>query len=254
VDAKACIIAIVNVKKMRGRFTSKYALELNIYNCVKPKFRPLSFPRSLCQIQRNQISSVNDHDLDRPLPSTGRLSELALLKTFLSLHHHAFTDAALACIATEGGAKTFDFRGNVMFFSLRYRCHDDNPGTAFSFVSAECLPINKLYQDIPTIKEPLEALEDKYNSITEFNQATKTNFAGLLRMVYWADGNVVTKHLGITRDPGGVLKDYEGWLSELQFIIDNGLVAKEVDSNILQAGKIVKEGSHWKWVPLSSIS
>jgi hypothetical protein len=138
-----------------------------------------------------------------------------------------------------------------MFFSLRNRNIDDNPGTAFSFVSAECLPIDKLFEDLPAIKEGLMASEDKYNSITEFNQATMPNFAGLLRMVYWADGKAVTKHLGITRSPGGGATEAEGkgWREELQFRIDNGIVAKEVGSDTLRAGKIVKQGSRWKWVP-----
>jgi hypothetical protein len=73
-----------------------------------------------------------------------------------------------------------------MFFGLQYR--NNNPGTAFTIAFADCLLIGTLYLKLPDIKDVLQAAEEKYNSVAEFNKATMEHFAGLIRVVYAADG------------------------------------------------------------------
>jgi hypothetical protein len=43
------------------------------------------------------------------------------------------------------------------------------------------------------------------------------------------------------------------WQSELKLAVENGLVAKEVDGKY-QVGKVIKQGSRWKWMPCSGLS
>jgi len=105
---------------------------------------------------------------DTAFPSLDPLFDL--LKYFLNLHQPTFSEATLSCIITKGGPKTFDFRGHVMFFGLHYR--NDNPGTSFTIGFADCLPIGTLYLELPDIKDVLQASEEKYNSVAEFDKAT----------------------------------------------------------------------------------
>jgi len=186
---------------------------------------------------------------DTAFPSVDLL--LDLLKDFLNLHQPTFSEATLSCIITKGGPKAFDFRGHVMFFGLKYR--DDNPGTAFTVSFADCLPIGVLSLQLPDIKDALQASEERYNSVAEFDKATMEHFAGLIRVVYMANGCIYLRNIPIRDNPQGDAANRANWLLELKLFVDNGLVGKEVDGKY-QIGKVIKQGERWKWMPLSGLS
>jgi hypothetical protein len=200
----------------------------------------LSFLRSQCKLQRDTIAKNPELEVSDDL-----------LKTFLNLHHPAFSEATLSNIVIKGGPKAFDFRGHVMFFGLTYR--NDNPGTAFSIGVAECVPTSVLYQHLPIIKDMLQAMEERYDSVAAFDKATMENFAGLIRVVYQAGEVAITKNVPIRDNPEGDAANRATWLSELQFAVDNGLVGKDVGGTY-QMGKIIKQGTRWKWTPLPGLS
>jgi hypothetical protein len=183
------------------------------------------------------------------LPSLDPLFDL--LKHFLNLHQPTYSEATLSCIIAKGGPKTFDFRGHVMFFGLQYR--NDNPGTAFTISFADCLPIGTLYLHLPHIKDVLQASEEKYNSVAEFDKATMEHFAGLIRVVYEADGCFYLNNVPIRDNPQGDAANRANWLLELKLSVDNGLVGKEVGGKY-QIGKVIKQGERWKWMSLSGLS
>lgn len=174
-----------------------------------------------------------------------------LLKYFINLHQPSFSEATLSCIITNGGPKTFDFRGHVMFFGLQYR--NDNPGTAFTIGFANYLPISTLCLELPHIKEALQASEEKYNSVAEFDKATMEHFAGLIRVVYVVDGCFYFNNIPIRDNPLGDAANRANWLLELKLSVDNGLVGKEVGGKY-QIGKVIKQGERWKWIPHSGLS
>ena len=138
-----------------------------------------------------------------------------------------------------------------MFFGLKYR--NDNPGTAFSISFADCLPIGTLYLHLPHIKDALQASEEKYNSVAEFDKGTMEHFAGLIRVVFQVDGCFYFQNIPIRDNPQGDAVNRMNWLWELNHSVDNGLVGKEVDGKY-QIGKVIKQGERWKWTPLSSLS
>jgi hypothetical protein len=208
----------------------------------------LPFPRSMCKLQRN-VNGSEPEASNRSLPSLDLL--LDLLKNFSDLHHPSFAEATLSSIVTRGGPKGFDFRGHVMFFGLCHR--NDNPGTAFSIGFADCLPVNVLIQELPDVKEALQASEARYNSVANHDKATMKHFAGLIRVVYQTNGCICVKNVPIRDDPKGDAANRANWLFELQFAVNHGLVAKNV-GNAYQSGKIVKQGSRWKWVPVTDLS
>jgi hypothetical protein len=251
VDVNSYIIAIANVKKMRGRFISMFSM-VGFRSGVLTTLNV--FPRSICQSQRNCDEFSRSRNSGRS-PSPSKLAQdriLDLLKSFVDLHSITFYRAAISCIAMQGGAKTFDFQGHVMLVGLRYRNQNFvgdpnlNLGTAFSFLYAEAVPITELLEEVPTLMRLMQGSEDKYGSVGEVERATMGKFVGVLRMLYWADGLVVFSDVGIAADH---VTDCEGWESRLQFAIDNGVVPRIVDDTI-QEGKIVKQGSRWKWVQI----
>jgi len=186
---------------------------------------------------------------DQSLPPPDSLVDL--LKKFTTLHQPAFAEATVSCIISRGGPQLFDFPGHVMFFGLDYR--NDNPGTAFSISFSNCLPISLLYKVHPDVKEMLQASDDKYNSVADFDKATMEHFAGLIRVVFQANGCLYIQNIPIRNNPKGDAANRANWRSDLQFAVDNGLVAKDVAGTV-QMGKIVKQGSHWKWVSLTGRS
>ena len=183
------------------------------------------------------------------LPSLDPLFDL--LKHFVNLHQPAFSEATLSRIVTKGGPTAFDFRGHAMIFGLQYR--NDNPGTAFTISFADCLPIGTLYLELPHVKDMLQASEDKYNSVAEFDKATMEHFAGLIRVVYEVDGCFYFQNIPVRDNPRGDAANRANWLLELKRTVDNGLVGKEVGGKY-QIGKVMKQGERWKWMPLSGLS
>jgi hypothetical protein len=207
-------------------------------------------PRSICQFQHNYDHLCQNGD--RSLSPSARDRILNLQHLFVELHWHTFYTAAVACIAMQGGPKTFDFRGNVMLVGLHYRnqnrdfVSDPNPGTAFSFLYAEAVPINELFEEVPALKKVMQLSGDKSNAVGELDKKTMGDFVGVLRILYWADGLVVFSDVGITADN---VTGCEGWQSRLKLAVDNGVVRRMV-GNTEQEGKIVKQGSRWKWVSI----
>jgi len=185
---------------------------------------------------------------DPTLPALDPL--LDLLKSFLNLHQPSFSEATLSSIITKGGPKEFDFRGHIMFFGLKYR--NDNPGTAFTVEFADLVPIGTLYLHLPNAKDMLQASEEKYNSLAEFDKATMQHFAGLIRVVYKAETCYYFKYAPIGDNPQGDAANRANWFLELKVAVDNGWVGKEVDGKY-QTGKVIKQGGRWKWVSLSGL-
>ena len=196
----------------------------------------------MCKLQRN-VNSSTAKASDAALPSLDLLFDQP--KYFLNLHQPSFSEATLSCIITKGGLKTFDFRGHVMFFGLQYR--NENPGTAFTIDFADCYPIGTLYLHLPQIKDALQATEEKYNLVAEFDKATMEHFAGLIRAVYTADGCFYVNNIPICDNVESNATNRANWLLELKLCVDNGLVGKEVGGKY-QIGKVIKQGERWKWM------
>ena len=136
-----------------------------------------SYPllRSMCKFQRNMNSSMPEAS-DTASPSVDLL--LDLLKNFLNLHQPTFSEATLSCIITEGGPKTFDFRGHVMFFGLQYPQRQPWNRVHYRFCGLSpdwCT----LYLQLPHIKEALQAAEERYNSVAEFDKSNDGTFCRL---------------------------------------------------------------------------
>jgi hypothetical protein len=187
---------------------------------------------------------------DLPLPPPDLLARRELLREFINLHQPSFTEAALACILKKGGPEAFDFREHVMFFSLHYR--HENPGTAFSLSFADLIPNSELYRQLPQSKELLQAQEERYDSVADFDKATMEHFVCLTRMVYHIDGCLIHKNTAMCYDPQDnrdPVATRPNWLADLQWVIGVGLVMREVEDRY-QTGKIVKQGTRWKWVPI----
>jgi hypothetical protein len=100
--------------------------------------------------------------------------DLALHRWFVNeLHHPAFSEATLSRIVTRGGPNTFDFQGHVMVFVSKRQ-------PAFSVSFADCVPTGVFALEVPDMKDILRAMEDKYNSVANFDKATMEHFAGLI--------------------------------------------------------------------------
>jgi hypothetical protein len=185
-------------------------------------------------------------------PSLPPLHSLVdLLKKFIKLHYQSFAEAVISYIVTKEGLHSFNFAEHVMYFSLDYR--NDNPGMAFTVKFADCAPLSLVYAEQPQLKEMLQASEEKYKSVAEFDKASMPHFAGLIRVVFDACECYYVKYFPIRDDHEGDAENRAHWLSELQVAVDNGLVGKTVGDKY-QIGKIVKQGSHWKWVPITGLS
>jgi hypothetical protein len=197
--------------------------------------------RSLCQSQ---------HDRNRSIPEPDRslvALERDLLQKFVGLHGNTFSDAAISYIISQGGMQDFDFRGRLMCFELHRRDLDDNPGTAFSVAHAECPPIDKGLSH-PQIRVLLQEMEERYNSVERSDKATMENFKGLLMTLFTVPSrHAILKHISLCDNPDVRLDfDHENWLSRLQYIVNN----KEV-GNTVQVGKIVRQGTQWKWAAIT---
>lgn len=231
---------------MHGCFTGVVRFK----GVTRKSLTTLIFPRAWCKLHRKfSLSSSEAQASDRSLLPLDLLFDL--LKDFLNLHCPAFAIATISCIVMNGGPAAFDFRGHVMLFGLRHR--NDNPGTAFSIGFADCVPVSTLYELFPVAKELLQAAEEEYNSEVDFNKATMENFGGLIKVVYQADQCILGQNVPIRDNPEDDAANCADWLLVLQNAVDNGVVGKAL-GNGCQLGKIIKQGSRWKWVPLPGLS
>jgi len=138
-----------------------------------------------------------------------------------------------------------------MFFGLKH-LESDNPGNAFSVSVAQCIPISQLGEQMPEVKETLQASENNYNAMVALDEAKMEHFAGLVRLVFWTPGCVYMKHTAMRHDPKTPvdLMEHANWLTALQRIVSSGIVGKE-EGHAISVGKIVKQGSRWKWAPIT---